>query len=799
MRPFDGVRVLELGTGIALAFCGKIFADFGAEVIKVEAPGGDPLRRMPPLADVGDGPPDSGYFAWLNTNKSSLVADLADATDAERVARLARDADIVLDARDIDKWSEGPLGHDALRSASPGLIITAISWFGEDGPYHRYAATDATARALAGVIKGVGPVEGPPLLPHDNQSGLLAGLASFIPTAASYLAAGDGGRRISVDQHEALALIVELDISYALQGTARPRSGVNRFGRHYPASIYRASDGWIGISTVTPAQWRGLCVVLGVPEIASDPRYATSAGRLARSDELDALLEPLFQRKAAAEWFEIGRANRLPLVIVPTMDQLLRQEIHRERGAFVPVKIGTASFEGPVLCHRLDAESPRAGGRAPVLGEGTSSWREGTSVRKAGPRRADPDALPLRGVRIVDLTMGWAGPFAARHLADLGADIIKVESCRYFDWYRGTDESEAFRQSRQYEKNLTFNLMNRNKRGITLDLTTEEGKVILKDLVASADGVIENYSAEVLPKLGLDYHVLNDVRPDLVMVSMAAFGAGNAWSKTRAYGGTLEQASGLPVVSGHESWPPTMTTYAHGDPVGGYNGAVAMLLGLIRRQRTGAGGWINMSQIEGMLSLVAPSIVEQSLFGRVAPRAGNRHPLFAPQNVYRSAGDDGWVAVSIRSDAEWARFADLTGQPNLSSDPRFATAEARRAHSDAADEAVGAWMTSRSADVAMQQLQAAGIPAGVARSTTELIADPHLNARGWWQRCDRAISGPHLTVGPTYRIEGRAPPIRWPAPTLGEFTDEVLASVLGFDEARLRQLRAQGITGLEAA
>ena len=164
--------------------------------------------------------------------------------------------------------------------------------------------------------------------------------------------------------------------------------------------------------------------------------------------------------------------------------------------------------------------------------------------------------------------MGWAGPFAARHLADLGADIIKIESRGYFDWYRGTDESEEFRRSKQYEKNLTFNLMNRNKRGITLDLTTTEGKATLKALAATAHGVIENYSAEVLPKLGLDYPVLSAARPELVMVSMAAFGAGNRWSKTRAYGGTLEQASGLPVVSGHDHWPPTMTTYAHGDPGG---------------------------------------------------------------------------------------------------------------------------------------------------------------------------------------------------------------------------------------
>ena len=802
MTPFAGVRVVELGTGIAVAFCGKLFADFGAEVIKVEAPDGDPLRRMPPLAEVAPGAWESAYFAWLNTGKGSVCADLTDPSAAARVATLADGADVVLDARSLADWQFGPLAHDALRANAPGLIVTAISWFGEDGPYSGYAATDATARALAGVIKGVGPVEGPPLLAHDGQSGLLSGLAAFIPSAAAYLARGDGGRRVSVDQHEALALIVELDISYALQGAARPRSGVNRFGRHYPASIYRAKDGWIGISSVTPAQWRGLCAVLGVPEMARDPRYATSADRLSRGDELDALLEPLFAQKDAAEWFAIGMENRLPLVVVPKMDQLLAQQVHRERGAFVPVEIGGARFEAPILPQRLDDEAPRRGGRAPRLGEGAEGWAAASPRRTdvaAAPRRAAPDQLPLAGVRIVDLTMGWAGPFAARHLADLGADIVKIESRGYYDWYRGTDESEAFRESLGYEKNLTFNLMNRNKRGITLDLTSDEGKAILKDLVATADGVIENYSAEVLPKLGLDYPVLSAVRPELVMVSMAAFGAGNDWSRTRAYGGTLEQASGLPVVSGHEHWPPTMTTYAHGDPVGGYNGAAALLLGLIRQRRTGKGGWINLSQIEGMLSLVAPSIIEQSLFGTVAPRLGNRHPLHAPQGVFRTVEADGWLAVSVRSDAEWRAFVRLARRPELADDERFATCAARQANAQSAEEAVEAWTRSQPADEAMAALQRAGVPAGVARSTTELIEDPHLNARGWWRRSDRAVSGSHLTVSAPYRFEGEALPIRWPAPTLGEFTDEVLSSVLGFDDARLGALTAAGITGTEAA
>jgi crotonobetainyl-CoA:carnitine CoA-transferase CaiB-like acyl-CoA transferase len=798
MLPFQGVRVIEVGSGTALAFCGKLFADFGAEVVKVEPPGGDPARRHAPLVATGGGHEESAYFAWLNTNKRSITADLASEQGLHRIRSLTAASDVVLDARALDGGDRDlPSLHGGNRRGRQ--IEVAFSWFGETGPYSGYVATEAVCRALAGVIHSAGPVEGPPVIPHDTQSGVVAGLAGFTTAVAGLYGREQGGRRYSISVHEALLHLVEIDIGLALEGRETPRSGINRFGSQYPASIYPASDGWIGIFTVTAPQWRSLCKVIGKPELQTDPRFIDGASRLAHADQIDAILSPVFASKSAAEWFELCGQERLPAVIVPTMEQLLKQAVHRERGAFVPVRIGNACFEGPVLPQRMGDAGPLPGGTAPFAGEHDHLYQPGPAAKEVTAiNPATTPALPLEGVRIIDLTMGWAGPFATRHLADLGAEVIKVESARYPDWWRGTNYTKEFYSEKRYEKSAYFNLMNRNKLGVTLDLSHREGVRILKELVATANAVIENYSAEVLPKLGLDYPVLSQVNPNIVMLSMPAFGSNNAWSNTRAYGGTLEQASGLPTVTGEEGWPPTMASYAYGDPIGGYNAASALLAGLIYQQRTGKGRFIDLSQVEGMLSLAAPAIIEQSVTHRLGPRSGNRNALYSPHGCFRCKGKDDWIVIAVANDTQWKSLCEVMGRVDLAEDRDLDTQGGRRRREQEIEAAISAWTAQRSSDEAMALLQNARIPAGVARSVRALLDDPHLRMRGFWRKIDRAFVGNYLSGSSFYRDEGRAAPIRNAAPTLGEHNITVLAEKLALGEDEMRALSAAGIIGTEA-
>ena len=775
--PLSSFRVLQIGSGIALDYCGKLFADFGADTIRLEPAGGDALRKMPPLLANGE----SGYFAWLNTNKKSVFET------PETIEALLAGADVLLDGRPPAAIGTS---HDTWRARYPGLAITGVSWFGETGPYRDFVGTDAICRALAGLVVLTGAVEGPPTLATEGQSGILAGLTAFIPTVAGLYGRANGARTFATSVYEASLGVSEYEWAIAWDvGESRVRPGVNRFGRNYPVGIYPTKQGMIGVTIVTPGQWRGICQMMGLPDLAKQSHLSLNTDRLKNSAEIDTAFGPVWLTRTAEEWFELGLTYKLPLAVVPTMAELLQQKVHRERGAFVPVRIDGQSFEGPVLPQHLERTPPKNGGDAPKAGANHPVWTVPASARPSG--QAAPGTLPLEGMRIIDLTMGWAGPTGARHLCDLGAEVIKIEACQYPDWWRGTDLRASFIAEQRYEKIAWFQLMNRNKLDVTLDLTDPEGVALLKQLVSGAHAVIENYSSEVLRKLKLDYSVLKDVRPGLVMVSMPAFGSFNAWSECRAYGSTLEQASGLPCITGFPRDPPTMNQTAYGDPVGGFNAAAALIVGLLNQQRTGEGQNIDLSQVECMVPLVASSLIEQSATGRVSDRLGNRHPTHVPHGCFQCSGKDSWLAIAVTSDAAWRGFAALLGRPDLAD----LDSTARRAREDEIETIAAAWTARQDADAAMATLQGKGIAAGVARRPFHLLTDPHLVARGFWHQVERPFIGTHYQTSAAFR-EGKNPyPPRRPAPTLGQDNDAILGGRLGLSRAALDGLAARGVIG----
>ena len=796
--PLSELRVAEIGTSDALDYCGKLFADFGADVIKIEPVGGDPARKIAPLVDAGDNKRESATFAWLNTNKRSVTADLDIPADIARIRALLGSCDLLLDARHPLTVRNSALSHQALREAEPGLAITAISWFGEHGPYRDYAATDSVCRSLSGLVKLVGPIEGPPVLPRDGQIAVVAGLTAFIPSLAGLYARGrTGGRRFAVSAQEAMLQISEFDTGLALEaGFTRPRIGLNRFGRGFPSGNFATKDGWLGVTVVTPAQWTAFCAMIGLPELGADPRYSSTAERYLRANELNDIIKPVLMHRTAMQWFEQGIPLRLPLAVVPSMKELLAQPVHRERGAFAKVVIGTASFEAPVLPQRLTRSPPKPNGTAPLAGDSNNETL--TPHRRLADRASTlQDPLPLKGLRIIDLTMGWAGPTATRQLGDLGAEIIKVESCQYPDWFRGTDPRPPYHAERTYEKVYWFQMMNRNKRGITLDLTSETGLELLKRLLLDADAVIDNYAADVMPRLGLDAAAMLNLNPRLVVVTMPAYGMSGAWSGCRAYGSTLEQASGLPSVTGREDDPPTMLHTALGDPVGGLSAAAALLLGFMHQKNTGAGQHIDLAQVECMLPLVAPSIIEQSATGHTSPRLGNRHPRFVPNGCFPCLGEDQWITLAVRSDAEWQALCGVMHRSDLAADPALTTTAGRRQEEDRIEVAVRHWTTTVRPELAMVTLQEAGVPAGVARLPVDLASDPHLMQVGHWQPVVRPFMGPHLVPSVAYREGDNAWPYRIEhlAPTLGQHNQEILGGLLGLSDQEIEQLAASGIIG----
>lgn len=797
MGVLSHLRVVEIGSSAATSYCARLFADFGADVQKVEPPAGDPLRGSAPLTPEGQ----SAWFAFLNFNKSSIIMDSVDPEAITQLTELIEDCDILVDGRDVDSADCPSVDIAAIRQRRSGLIYLEASWFGREGPYSGFAATDSTVRALAGLIKLVGPVEGRPLHAPDFQTGILAGLWGFIAAASSAVGRmqGGAGRSWSLSIFESSIVLSEyLMFDAFARGDVMRRIGINRFWPNFPAGIYEAKNGWLGVTTVKTAQWRAFCDMLGLSELRDDPAMIFNEDRLRHVEQIERQFMPKLKTRTAQEWFAEGLKRKIPIVPVPGMSDLLQDTEKNARGAIVPVQLGGEEGRTAGSMQRLTLTPPRRGGKAPAPGEQqayANTRRHATSTAPAASNSIDAGRQPLQGIRVIDFSMGWAGPLCTRTLADLGADVIKIEAIQYPDWWRGVDRRPGYVDGQMYEKAPSFCIMNRNKRGITLDLRRPQGVAVAKRLLAEADIVVGNYSVDVLPKLGLGYDVLRTLNPQLVMMSMSAFGADSLHRDCRAYGSTLEQGSGLPSVIGSPDGPPVMSHGAFGDPVGGLNGCAAVLVALIHARSTGQGQFIDLAQIECMMPFAAPWITAHSIGGLPPTRYGHRHPQFVPHGCFRCAGEDNWIMVAATDGDMWHRLAIVIGRPDWATDASLTSAEGRRSIEDVIERTIEAWTLTRDADQAMSELQDARIAAGVARLPIDLLNDRHLTSRGFLQEVERAFIGRHPQPSMPIR-EGEGPyAIRTAAPTLGQHNGEILSGLLGLSEAELAQLAREGIIG----
>lgn len=398
--------------------------------------------------------------------------------------------------------------------------------------------------------------------------------------------------------------------------------------------------------------------------------------------------------------------------------------------------------------------------------------------------------LPFEGVRVADLTMMWAGPYATRVLAEMGAEVIKIESPSAWDNIRtlipqpGVDEP--------WNSSYYFNDYNRDKKSLTLDLARAQGRAIFLDLVERCDVVIENYRADVLDKLGLGYEVLRARKADIILVSMAGFGKTGPERNQVGFGPIIEQMAGLASMTGYgDDGMPMKTGISYGDPIAGVAAVGAVALGLIQRRRTGRGTFVDLAQRETMAAMIGEAFVAASLRGEVPRHRGNRHERFAPQGAYPAAGDDQWIAISVTCDEEWRSLARVIGADDLAG----LEAGERRARHDELDERISAWTRGQEPQQAMELLQANGVPAARVLDTDAIHRDPHLEARAFWVELPHPRM--HAWKQPTtaLRLAEANPRPRRHAPLFGEHNEEILCGLLGMDAAELAELEADGIIG----
>lgn len=730
--PLAGLSVVDLSYEAGARYCGRLFAALGAKV-----------ARVTDTAALAVSAGDAAFGDWLDAGKAP-VASFADAVrhlGGQPHAVIAGQSQAGIEAADREIKL---LGLNAVR--------LGLTWFGSDGPYASWKGDDALIQALIGVASSFGDRDGPPMLPQGRAPQMIGGATLFLAGLAALWGRRRGGVACRVDVNVLEASLAFTETSAASLG-ARPgrtaRSGVNRFAVNYPMGIFKTADGWLGVTALTPAQWKALARLVGHAEWAEDPNLATSLDRVARADRLDAEFSRILATRTTNEWLIEGQACRIPLAPVPRHVELLATAHWRERGSFAPLP-GTHPAIGPGLPFRLEFDGVRRDVGSPA-----------------------PAQKPLRGLRVIDFSMGWAGPLATRHLGDLGADVVKVESELHYDWWRGWEPPGAS-QPPEYELKAVFNAMNRSKRGVTLDLTSSEGRADAKALVADADMVVENFAPGVMDKLGLGRRELQAARPGLIFVSMGAFGAVGPWRSFRAYGSTVEQASGMPHLNGRAEWPPCLQHGAYGDPVAGVYGAVAALTALHARAAVG-GGWIDLAQVECLFQLGADAIIAAQIEGD-PPRLGSRNRHFAPRCVVGTADPNCPVAVVVRNGDEWASLCRTIGRADWAGDPQLADPAGRNARGDEIEAELSRWAGARKdGEAAALALQNAGVPAAPVIASHALVAHPHHEVAGSWMGLHRRHVGWHLMASPPYRLDGARPAVERPAPLLGEHNDELLS------------------------
>ncbi|MEE8469719.1 MAG: CoA transferase [Dehalococcoidia bacterium] len=399
--------------------------------------------------------------------------------------------------------------------------------------------------------------------------------------------------------------------------------------------------------------------------------------------------------------------------------------------------------------------------------------------------------LPLQGIRVIDLCIYWAGPMATALLADLGAEVIKIESVQRLDHLRllgGWPTPDG------YEWSAVFNGTNTNKYGITLNLNHPRGKEIVKRLVETGDIVAENFSPRVMENWGLTYDALREINPQLIMLSMPGFGSTGPWRNYVTFGPNIEMVSGMPTISGYPDGEPMMTGY-FADPAAGLMGAVAVMIALQYRQRTGKGQHIDLSQTEAITQFMGGAIMDFTMNRRLQPRRGNRHPFFAPHDVYRCKGDDEWVTITVSSEEEWSGLCDAMGKPAWAQEARFSNNASRYQNQDALDEFIQSWTGQRDKGEVMEIMQRAGVAAAAVLTYADVLSDHHLQQRGFFEEVTRPVTGTHPHAGFPAKFSETPISIRRPAPTLGQDNEHVLKKLLGMTDEEINELAEEEVIG----
>jgi crotonobetainyl-CoA:carnitine CoA-transferase CaiB-like acyl-CoA transferase len=784
--PLHGLRVIDFSAGISGGYATKLFVDGGAQVVKVEPPDGDPLRKW--SASGSDGPAAGALFRHLAAGKRSVVGSIADPA----VAALVATADLLVDSGDAG------LDPAAIAAADPRLVVCSVTPYGLTGPYAGRPATEFTVQAECGSVAGRGTMDRPPVQAGGRvlewSAGVTAAAASLAVLRRSTRTGEGALLDVSWLEVGVLATNLFMDLMFSLLG--RPAVPIAPRSIELP-SIDPTKDGWIGFNTNGPQHFQAFAELIGRPDLVDDPRLGSIAGRLGAREEWDAIVRAYTTSHTTAEILAQAERLRVPTARVNDARGALAEEHLIARGFFATAPDGIRSPRPHYLRNGIRPPQP---GPAPDLGEADPAT---LGRDRPDPVEATTGALPLHGLKVLDLTAWWAGPTVTHLLATMGAEAIHVESLRHLDPMRYASAVLFMDRDRWWEYSNFHLTINTNKLGVTLDLTSDDGRALLRQLVEWADVIVENYTPRVLERWGLSWEAVHDLNPAAVMLRMPAFGLDGPWRDRLGFAQTVEQMSGMAWATGYADGEP-LVPRGPCDPMGGMHAAFAVLVALAERDATGEGQLVETPLLESALNLTAEQVVEYSASGTIPGRDGNRSPSAAPQGLYachepaaHGTADEQWLALSVATDAQWQALVDVLGSPAWATDRALASHAGRRDAADRVDAELDAWARGRDLAATVAELLAAGVPAATLTNPRELLRNPQLAARGYLETVDSEVVGTHPIAGLPLRMSGVDRWIRRPAPLVGEHNAEVLGGMLGVSAAELARLTEAGVIGTE--
>jgi crotonobetainyl-CoA:carnitine CoA-transferase CaiB-like acyl-CoA transferase len=780
MSALTGFRVVELAGSVAGEYCGKLLADFGAEIIKVEAPErGSPTRSMAPI--VAEGCDGSGLFAYLNTNKQSVVLDRGSAADVETLHTVIGAADAVIDDRAFDWAGDWSQRH-------PDVVFCSITPFGQDAP-----AEFGNAKSL-NVFHASGwgyhtpshpdpakpPLQGPGRFLADYEAGLDAALC----VAASLFGRLHSGHGESIDISEHAVLVSRADciLGRFITGEVTADGQRGDYDQAGPAAFFACADGFVYLYMTSRAHWLGLKELMGHTDWldAFDDdwlEFSVTAERVAAFQRgFAAWIRGLAKHEAS------DRAQRLgvPLVPVNGAADLHDSPQYRHRGFFQQVRhpvLGGAAY--PTVPYAFGASPARITCAAPTLGQHTRQVLEGIEALRPRPQvksaqlkpPKDPRGGPLEGVRVVELTKVWAGPYAGKLLAMLGAEVIKIETAdspEEMRAYGGTDIDHA----------PYFLSINPEILSVDLDIKSAVGMARLRELIARSDIVINNLRPGAMERQGLGYEQLKAIKPDIISVSIKMWGNDGPLGHQTGYAPCFAALAGLAPLVGYRGGPPLGTSMRYGDSTVGAAAAYAAVVALLHRELSGAGQFVDLSAVETLSSMIGDCLLEQALTGQCFGPNGNDHPDLCPHGCYPCA-DGTWVSVAVADDAQWRELCDSLGAGSLARERRYATMDERRRHAETLDADLAQLTRNHDADQLAHRLRAAGVPAGKSATSLDVIGDQRLWDRELYRFVSDHREGQRPIVGPSWRMARGQARIARGAPDLGEHTEYLLHEILG--------------------